>query len=169
LLSALGGLRGHEVICGEKRCNFRVQLAAPRLDSLATFAPSRPAADVREAHALRAIRLARTCYDHLAGALGVAIADALTTNGLLVLGDRAYRITDAGVDHLSTIGLQVNDIIELARRTRRPLARACLDWSERRHHLAGALGAALCSRLLELQWVERRPSTRALHHQCRST
>jgi DNA-binding transcriptional ArsR family regulator len=132
------------------------------LEGLATMAPSRRAADAREAHDARAIRVARTCYDHLAGALGVGITDALVQRGSLVLEKRAYRVTSAGVDQLAAIGIDVDNVIDAARVTRRPLTRACLDWSERRYHLAGALGATLSTRLLELEWLERRPATRAL-------
>lgn len=132
------------------------------LEALALVAPSAPARTLREAHAASGIRLARTCYDHLAGRLGVALTDALVAGGALVLDGRVYQVTREGERAFESVGVQVGDVRRAAARTRRPLTRACLDWSERRYHLAGALGAALAARLLELGWVERLPATRAL-------
>jgi DNA-binding transcriptional ArsR family regulator len=132
------------------------------LEALAAIAEPIPAASLKEAHAAGAIRLARTCYDHLAGLLGVGVTSALIEQGALVLGEREYIVTDAGIARFATFGIDVDRTAEVARRTRRPIARACLDWSERRYHLAGALGAVLVTRFLELQWVERMPATRAL-------
>ena len=148
---------------GRHRCyRLREPTLVHVLEQLATVAPPRRAVDLREAHAARAIRVARTCYDHLAGAIGVGVTDALVRAGALVLEERTYRVTAAGRESLATIGVDVNEVAERARITRRPLTRACLDWSERRYHVAGALGAALCARLLELEWIARRPATRAL-------
>jgi DNA-binding transcriptional ArsR family regulator len=132
------------------------------LEALAAIAPPRRASSNKEAHAARAIRHARTCYDHLAGTLGVSVADALVSDGSLKLDNREYHVSAAGVIRLAKIGVDVPGIIEVTRHTRRPFARACLDWSERRYHLAGALGAALVERFLNAEWVERMPSTRAL-------
>jgi DNA-binding transcriptional ArsR family regulator len=132
------------------------------LEALAAISEPMPATSLKEAHAASAIRLARTCYDHLAGTLGVGLASALVEQGALVPGAREYIVTDIGIARFATLGIDVARVAETARCTRRPIARACLDWSERRHHLAGALGAALATRLLELQWVERVPASRAL-------
>ena len=132
------------------------------LEALAAIAEPVPAASLKEAHAASAVRLARTCYDHLAGLLGVGLTSALVEQGALVPGEREYIVTDAGIARFATLGIDVDRIAETARRTHRPIARACLDWSERRYHLAGALGAVLVTRLLELQWVERVPASRAL-------
>lgn len=103
------------------------------------------------------LRLARSCYDHLAGRLALALADALEAGGLVRLGEEGAAITEAGHAAFAAFGL---DLATGA--VRRPLCRICLDWSERRPHLAGRLGAALLARLLELGWLERMPGTRAL-------
>ena len=132
------------------------------LEALAALAPPTPAASPREAHAGRAVRLARTCYDHLAGVLGVQVTEALVAQGALVLVGRGYPVTDGGRERFAALGVDVAAVEREARRTRRPLTRACLDWSERRYHLAGALGAALADRLLAAGWVERTPASRAL-------
>ena len=105
-----------------------------------------------------AMRTARTCYDHLAGRLGVAIADALVARGHVVLSDEGGAVTARGEDFFAAFGVTV------ARpgAARRPFCRPCLDWSERRWHIAGAVGCALCARLLALEWIARRPGTRAV-------
>ncbi len=132
------------------------------LEALAAVAAPAPAPTPREAHAAGAVRLARTCYDHLAGALGVRVTEALVAQGALVLDGRAYHVTDAGRARLAGLGVDVAAVEAAAARTRRPLTRACLDWSERRYHLAGALGAALADRVLAVGWVVRVPASRAL-------
>jgi DNA-binding transcriptional ArsR family regulator len=104
-----------------------------------------------------AMRNARTCYDHLAGRLGTALADALQTRGDVVLSDEgAGAITDRGVKFLAEFGVQLGE------GGKRPLCRTCLDWSERRPHFAGRLGAALCSRSFELGWIVRSKDSRAV-------
>jgi DNA-binding transcriptional ArsR family regulator len=132
------------------------------LEALAAVALPAPARSFREAHAAAAVRQARTCYDHLAGLLGVQVTESLVAQGALVLRGREYAVTDAGVSCLGQLGIDVAALAESARRTRRPLTRACLDWSERRYHMAGALGAALATRLLDLAWLARTPGSRAL-------
>jgi DNA-binding transcriptional ArsR family regulator len=105
-----------------------------------------------------ALRAARLCYDHIAGRLGVALADALQDAGNLVLTDEGGEVTPAGDRFLAGFGVDLAG----ARRARRIFCRPCLDWTERRSHLAGAVGAALSARLLALGWVARMPDTRAL-------
>ena len=110
-----------------------------------------------------ALRSARTCYDHLAGRLGVALTDALTDRGLVELAGDGGVVTDAGVAFLGRLGIDTSPI--LARRTKqtgRVLCRPCLDWSERRPHLGGLLGAVLCAHSLNTAWVKRMPGTRAV-------
>ena len=104
-----------------------------------------------------ALREARTCYDHLAGALGVSIADALRTSGAVEIADDAAVLTERGQIQMQHLG-----ILASTRRSARPTCRLCLDWSERRPHLAGVLGAAICAHALDLGWVRRRAGTRAL-------
>ena len=105
-----------------------------------------------------ALRFARTCYDHLAGQAGVAIADALVANGHVILADEGGEVTEAGMRFLTRFGADVAP----RSRSRRIFCRPCLDWSERRYHLAGLVGAEICRRCLELGWVVRRRDTRAL-------
>src|SRR6185295_15570512 len=96
-----------------------------------------------------ALRAARTCYDHLAGHLGVALTDALVTRGHVELTHDAGLITDTGIALFERIGIDVVSLTVRRSKTARVLCRPCLDWSERRPHLAGAVGAALCARSFE--------------------
>lgn len=129
------------------------------LETLATIAPPKPIASLREAEAGKAIHFARTCYDHMAGHIGVALAQALVAKGWLLTDDVQYALTPAGESALTAFGIDLATV----RKQRRALAPCCLDWSERRHHMAGALGAALANRLFELDWIRRLPATRALY------
>lgn len=106
-----------------------------------------------------ALCLARTCYDHLAGRLGVAITDALVARGYVVLDEDGGLVTDIGIAMLDRLGL---DMAALQRRRGRSFCRPCLDWSERRPHLAGAVGAALATRLFAAGWIERLRDSRAV-------
>jgi len=108
------------------------------------------------------LRTARTCYDHLAGALGVALNDRLTELGWIAPADGAragsYDVTPTGAAGLASLGVDV----AAARALRRRFAFACLDWSERRAHLGGAVGAALLRLALGRKWVVRQRDSRAV-------
>ncbi len=104
------------------------------------------------------LRMARTCYDHIAGVLGVALADSLTHHRHVVLTEDGGMVTRAGEKFLADFGIA---LIE-AKEGRRTFCRPCLDWSERRPHLAGALGAALAECCFDLGWLTRVRDTRAL-------
>jgi DNA-binding transcriptional ArsR family regulator len=108
------------------------------------------------------LRAARTCYDHMAGTLGVSLHDRLGALGWLAPlpqdGARAYDLTAKGAKALADLGLD----LQLAQTVRRRFAFACLDWSERRYHLGGALGAALLAHALRKKWVAQDLDSRAL-------
>lgn len=105
-----------------------------------------------------ALRFARSCYDHLAGRLGVAVTWALVDSGYVKVRDKSFGVTRKGARAFDDFGIDVASL----QAGRRPLIRRCLDWSERRPHLGGALGAAFLSRAQELGWLERRRGTRAV-------
>ena len=106
-----------------------------------------------------AIRYARTCYDHLAGRLGVDLADFMERRGfLLPSSPKEYAVTQKGEAFLREWSIDVSAL----RGSRRVLARRCLDWTERRYHVAGTVGSALCQRMLALGWIKRRSGCRAL-------
>jgi DNA-binding MarR family transcriptional regulator len=105
-----------------------------------------------------ALRFARSCYDHLAGRLGVALADALVAKRYAVLSEEGGALTTRGRKFLCAFGA---DLMEKSG-SRRIFCRACLDWSERRYHVAGLVGAELLRRLVELGWLARQRGTRVL-------
>jgi DNA-binding transcriptional ArsR family regulator len=170
------------LVVAERRGRHRYfRLATPEvaqaLEALARIAPVAPVRSLREGTKAHAVRAARTCYDHLAGRLGVALMSGLIDHGVLTGGDgryeraRAhadrpsaagrdldYRLTDSGAARLRDLGFDV----EAALAGPRAPIRYCVDWSEQGHHLSGALGAALAARLIDLGWVRRLPRTRAV-------
>ncbi|WP_373563597.1 ArsR/SmtB family transcription factor [Streptomyces composti] len=159
----LGKLVAGGLLAEERQGRHRyVRLADARVaqlvEDLAAQVPAearRAPRGLREVSAGSAMARGRTCYDHLAGRLGTAVTDAMTRRGLL-RQDTGFALTDAGVEWFGRVG------IELARGGRRPLARACLDWTERRPHLAGAAGAALCRHAFAEGWCVRIGSGRAV-------
>jgi DNA-binding transcriptional ArsR family regulator len=138
------------------------RLAGPEIaqavEALLTLAPQAAASGLTEVTRGKALRRARTCYDHLAGQLGVALADAFEQDKVVTPTESGWALTGHGQRRLLLLGLD----LEALDRGRRPLLRPCPDWTERRPHLAGVLGQALASHLLELDWVRRAPSSRAL-------
>jgi DNA-binding transcriptional ArsR family regulator len=133
-------------------------LAGPQvadlLEAAARVAPQQPVTSLRQGTRAHAIRYARRCYDHLAGRLGVAVADALQERGVVVLnGGAGFVVTEVGVDALAELGVAAHA---------GDVARCCVDWSEQRAHVAGALGRDLMARVLELRWLTRNTRTRAL-------
>lgn len=133
------------------------RLASPdvgaALESLSHVAPAKPVTTLRQSSRARSLSEARTCYDHLAGRCGVALHDGLLARGWLAPEPGGYALTAAGTEGLLGWGVDVS-----ARAARRRLARPCLDWTERREHLAGALAAALATALIEgpEPWFVRR-------------
>jgi len=106
----------------------------------------------------RALSAARICYDHLAGRLSVDLTDALVARDCVVIDDAAAEITTAGTRFFSEFGIA----LRAPRATRRPVCRLCLDWTERRPHIAGAVGAALTRRCFDLGWIERMERSHAV-------
>ncbi|NVO15767.1 MAG: helix-turn-helix transcriptional regulator [Rhodoplanes sp.] len=110
-----------------------------------------------------ALRKARACYDHFAGRLGVALADALVERGHVELTSDAGLLTESGIAFLGEIGIDTGPMLQRRTlRSGRVLCRPCLDWSERRPHLAGAVGAAICTQSMRNGWTRRRDDTRAV-------
>lgn len=147
------------LVCVERHGRHRYHRLASNevahaIEAIAALAPPRLVRSLRDGDQAAAERGARSCYDHLAGALGVALADRLCQIGVL---DRAsLSLVDGRA--LAALGVDVARLPS----GRRPLTRSCLDWSERRPHLAGALGAAVLESLLASGWLARRPHGRAL-------
>ena len=138
------------------------RLASPAvarvLEDLMTLAADGPPRHRPRTRCDEAMARARTCYDHLAGKLGVALADGLVERNHVRLGDEGGLLTQSGRAFLGDLGVEV----EARRKSRRAFCRLCLDWSERRWHIGGAVGAALASRCFDLGWVERQSQGRAV-------
>jgi len=131
---------------------------AEALELLAVFAPVSPVHSLRESEAGRALRIARLCYNHFAGKFGVALSQALLEKGILTKVDGGYLVTGDGECWLQEVGIEC----EALKKQGQIFAPHHIDWSERFHHVAGALGAALARRFLDLGWVIRVPNNRAV-------
>ncbi len=129
---------------------------ADALEILILIAPARKVRSLTDATRVRSLRWARMCYDHLAGAVGVCVTEALIARGLLDEEDGTYRMGASGAAEFGRFGI---DLARLEHGTR-PLLRPCLDWSERRYHLAGSLGAALTAAYAERCWTATREASR---------
>jgi len=138
---------------------FRLASAevADAFESLMLLAPEPTPHGLRDVNHRMALRRARTCFDHLAGRLGVEITDNLRAEGSLAGGE--LRLTTGGEARMADLDIDVEALRHL---TRRPLTRACIDGTERRPHVAGAIGAAVAQQLLSRHWLQRQPGTRAL-------
>ena len=128
------------------------------IEALAAIAPARKVVALGQSASIQHLREARSCYDHLAGKLGVALTQHFLASKAIRLLEGDFVVTRRGEEQFSALGI---DIAE-ARAKRRGFARACMDWTERRPHLAGSLGAAVRERFLAAGWVERNPHDRAL-------
>jgi DNA-binding transcriptional ArsR family regulator len=152
---------GFLVVSGRGR-NRYYELAgtevAEAVEALARVAPQRPPRSLRAATRNELLREARTCYDHLAGRVGVAFAGALERRGVVERVNGDYALGVRAAEELAALGLDLEPLSA----QRRPLVRGCLDWSERELHVAGSLGAALTARLFELGCIVRRDGTRSV-------
>jgi DNA-binding transcriptional ArsR family regulator len=144
------------------------------LEQLTQIAPARPVRSLREGSRAAQLREARTCYDHLAGRLGVSVMASMLEHGYLDGGDGLpqpgeaqqdhvagygrdveYSLTESGWDFLDDAGVKIAE-------GNRSLVRYCVDWSEQRHHLAGMLGRAMLDRFLDASWIRRRETGRSV-------
>jgi DNA-binding transcriptional ArsR family regulator len=147
------------------------------IEALARISPPAQVRSLKQGSKAQAVRFARTCYDHLAGMLGTQLMQAMLDRELLTGGDgifdpdsaredrlsapgfdHDYRLTPAGIHELKAFGIDFDSLP-----SRRPLIRYCVDWSEQRHHLAGSLGAAIATRMIDLGWARKAARSRAVH------
>lgn len=160
----LSRLLGSGLVVAERRGRHRYyRIGGPSvvaaLEAMGALAVPATPTDYRHAAAAKAVRHARSCYDHLAGALGVQVTQALVARRVLHLRDEQYEVSSEGAAFLAD---QLGADVDGARASRRQFAKACLDWTEREYHVAGALGAELLCRFLTLEWLERTNGGRAL-------
>jgi DNA-binding transcriptional ArsR family regulator len=146
---------------------------AQLIEALQQLAPPAQVRSLRQSSRANALRTARTCYDHLAGRLGVALMASLIGAGYLAGGDGTFDPATARDDHRTGYGHDVDYSLTdpgwqfvadfgVDLPARRPVIRYCVDWSEQRHHLAGGLGRGLLGRLEERDWIRRSPGSRAV-------
>ena len=160
----LGKLVGARLLAvTQKRRNRYYRIASPLVAKMLESIKAVAAIETPPRHQPRsaqddALRFARTCYDHVAGKLGVAIADALVAKKFVVLSEEGGEVTKTGARFLGRFGAELN----AKAAGRRIFCRACLDWSERRYHVAGFVGAEIWRRCLELGWLARQRDSRAL-------
>ena len=160
--SHLAKLLRARLLAMERQSRHRYfRLATPTVahavEAMMAVSPARPRATVADLP-LDGLRLARTCYDHLAGRLGVMVTEAMVRRRFLTRSGRDFLLTAPGERFLDRLGVDVGK----SRGERRAFARQCLDWSERRAHLAGSLGAAVARRCLDLRWVHAVAEERTL-------
>lgn len=105
-----------------------------------------------------AIRQCRTCYDHLAGKVGVALTESLLQQNIIIENESVFEVSEKGLQWFSELDIDIGEL----KKQRRSFLRPCLDWSERRHHIAGSLAAALLNKMLQNDWIRRTKNSRAI-------
>jgi DNA-binding transcriptional ArsR family regulator len=158
-LGKLSGARLVEVAQQGRHRYYRLagRHVAAMLESISSVAAISPPR-VRPPRIDPDMRAARMCYDHIAGRLGVVLADALLEHQHVEFAEDGGVVTPAGEAFFARLGVDLS----AARQSRRVFCRPCLDWSERRPHLAGAVGAAVARRLMDNRWIARKRDGRAL-------
>ncbi|KZD26058.1 ArsR/SmtB family transcription factor [Bacillus cereus] len=135
------------------------QEVAEVIEKLGTIAPIAQVRSLNQSNQLKQVRYARTCYDHLAGKLGVEITEKLLASEFIILEEGEYIVTEQGKRWFLNFGIN----IETAEIKRRVFAKPCLDWSERRYHISGWLGSAIAKLFFEQEWITKTDKTRAVH------
>ncbi|MFM9533465.1 helix-turn-helix transcriptional regulator [Lysinibacillus sp. IITD104] len=128
------------------------------LESFLAISPPPEVRSLKQSSQIKLLQDARTCYDHLAGKLGVQLTESMLKAGYLTLEGKQFVLTNEGTLFFTTFGIDLTAL----KRKRRSFSHACLDWSERRYHLAGALGCELLNQFFNLGWLLRVPSIRAI-------
>lgn len=131
---------------------------AQAVEGLALLADSNTTKNIKRPPKAEGVKYCRTCYDHLAGFVGVSIVEALEANGYIMKNEKAYLVSEKGWEWFMRLGISKADF----KNSRRPLTRQCLDWSERRPHLAGQLGSVLLEKMLERKWFRKVAFSREL-------
>jgi DNA-binding transcriptional ArsR family regulator len=128
------------------------------IEAIGNLLPNKKHRNIVDNKENSAIKYCRTCYDHLAGKVGVSITEALLAQKIIAVEANGYIVTKSGDSFFSAFGVNVAEL----KKSRRTFAKPCLDWSERKHHLAGALGAALLDKMLSLDYIRRTKNSRAI-------
>ena len=128
------------------------QEVAELMELISAMSPPVQIRSLRQSQEMEKVRHARTCYDHLAGKLGVALTQALITKGYVAhRSETEFDVTEQGIEHFQSLGLDLTTM----KVNRRIFAKRCLDWSERIHHIGGFLGAVIAKHFFEMKWIVR--------------
>lgn len=142
---------------GRLRCyQFRGPEVPYVIEAIANLVPQNNLMPNDDVSNISRIKYCRTCYDHLAGKVGVAITDKLLSQKIIKSNTHGFAISDSGVKWFGELDISVPDL----ENGKRPLVRKCIDWSEKRPHVSGAIGAAFADRLFELKWLQRTKNSR---------
>ncbi|MDP5275748.1 ArsR/SmtB family transcription factor [Chengkuizengella axinellae] len=128
------------------------------LEKLGNIAPPVQIRSLKQSDQMKQVRSARTCYDHLAGELGVKITEALLSQEMIIIKDDQYEVTKQGEEWFQKIGIEINN----RGKSRRVFAKPCLDWSERRYHISGWLGAAIATQFFNEKWLIKSTTNRSV-------
>ena len=141
-----------------KYYRFAKQEVAYAIEAISNLIPEENQKRIVRQDDNSAIRHCRTCYDHLAGKVGVMITESLLQQKMMVWQDKCFHITEAGEQFFTQLNIDTKEL----EKQRRAFARPCLDWSERKHHLAGSVGAALLQQMEAMDWIRRSNQSRAV-------
>lgn len=158
----LSKLIGANLVSVEKQGRHRYfrlanEQIAQVIESMASLIPNQ-IVEIKKSADAQKLAFARTCYDHLAGKLAIEIVTSLTKQKIIILNGHLFEVTDFGMEWFEKIGIDIDSLKE----KKRSFAHKCLDWTERKHHIAGALGAAILEKFLEKDWIRRKQNTREI-------
>lgn len=159
----LGKLLDADLLCVEKQgrhkyYRFSSKEVAYVVEAMANLIPKSVVSSKKKTEEYPPIKYCRTCYDHLAGKIGVALADSLLEQKIIIEENNTFEISSEGEKWFSDFGIN----IEEARKQKRIFLKPCLDWSERRNHIAGSVGTLLLNKMLEQDWIRRTAHSRAV-------
>lgn len=159
----LGKLLDADLISVEKQgrhkyYRFSNKEVAYAVEAMANLIPKPEISAKKKTENYPPIKYCRTCYDHLAGKIGVALADSLLEQKIIIEKNNTFEITSEGEKWFSDFGVNIGD----AKKQKRIFLKPCLDWSERRYHIAGSVGTLLLNKMLEQDWIRRTKDSRAI-------
>ena len=159
----LGKLLDADLLCVEKQgrhkyYRFSNKEVAYALEAMASLVPKPKVSVENKAENYPPIKFCRTCYDHLAGKIGVALTDSLLEQKIIVEKNNAFEISFEGEKWFSNFGIN----LEEAQKQKRIFLKPCLDWSERRNHIAGSVGALLLNKMISEDWLRKTKNSRAI-------
>ncbi|KQB41639.1 ArsR/SmtB family transcription factor [Flavobacterium aquidurense] len=159
----LGKLLEANLLCVEKQgrhkyYRFSNKEVAYVVEAMANLIPKPEISSKSKIENYPPIKYCRTCYDHLAGKIGVALADSLLEQKIIIEKSNTFEISTEGEKWFSDFGINIED----AKKQKRIFLKPCLDWSERRYHIAGSIGTFLLNKMLEQDWIRRTANSRAI-------